>query len=83
MAVSTVLDVGMTIAEDRDAAWLAGALGAGDNTLALFVAALGADTLITKGWQQALGLGLVVAVTVFITTVVATKWSSAHIKNKD
>lgn len=76
MAASDWFDACSTVAEARGKSRLAGRLTAADNTLALFVGVVGADTLITHGWQEALIMGVLVFVVTDITTDLATKWAS-------
>lgn len=79
MSVSDFFDAWQTVAESRGAAVLAGALCAVNNTLTLFVGIIGADTLITKGWGQAIVLGVLVLLTTFVATTVATRWASGKV----
>lgn len=76
MAVADVFDAMQTIAEARGRAVAAGALCAVNNALTLGVGIVGADALITKGWEQAVILGLAVLVTTFLSTTLATRWAS-------
>lgn len=79
MAVADITDACSTVAESRGSARLAGVLTATDNTLTLFVAAVGADTLITKGLGQALVMGALVWVTTYNATSRATRWATKHV----
>ena len=78
MAVSDVLDALMTIAEANGQSMRAGALAAGDNTLGMAVAIVGADTFIEHGLVSALILGVLV----FITTWIATTWATTYATKK-
>lgn len=79
MATSDVLDAFSTVAESRDRPWLAGLFVAGDNTLALGVGIIGADTLIEHGLAPALMLGVCVLIVTFFATALATRWAGLHV----
>lgn len=80
MAIADVFDAMQTVCEARGSAVVAGALCAVNNALTLGVGAVGADTLITHGVGQALVLGLLVLITTFVSTALATAWAAKHVK---
>ena len=76
MAASDWLDACSTIAEARGASRSAGRLTAGDNTLAILVAVLGADTLHTSGVLALVAYCACVWLVTDFTTARATSWAA-------
>ena len=76
MAASDWLDACSTIAEARGASRSAGRLTAGDNTLSILVAVLGADTLNTSGVLALVTYCAAVWLVTDYTTAAATKWAA-------